>query len=197
MDKYEKEMFDFLTQEENLNGLIIAKNQFNTVSEVLAKSLWAKVSGNLEKHLENQKEWVVRSDKQITDPHSKIYLHDNQQKSQKDGLPSMFFGWERLTRSYPYYGFFLNKDSDQFKAEEIRKYLLEKKHEIANGMKGPDGGWLFWDQDSQIDFNIDKTLLNLIPAKVDSKALELSQMLIDLFEKMRPVYNQVKKDFIV
>jgi len=196
MDKFQKEMFDFLTREENLKGLIIAKNQYNLVVETLAKDLWNKVFSNLSGYFQDQNNWSVKFDKQISDSRSKLYLYDKELKIQKDGLPSMFFGWERLTKSYPYYGFFINLNSDEFRADEISRYILEHKHEFAHGLKGPDGGWLIWDQDNHIDFNIDNTLLNISPARVDSKADELSGMLIDLFNSMLESYNYVKRKFI-
>ena len=195
MDNYEKEMFDFLTQEENLKGLIIAKNQFNSVSETLIKTLWDKVTTNLSIEMKRYSGWEVKSDKQLSDSHSKIYLYDKDLKLQKDGLPSMFFGWERLSRSYPYYGFYVNLASEDFKVTEMVLYLLDQKPDFAKEFKGQDGGWLFWDQDKQLDFNIDNTLINIIPAKVDEKAKELSDMLLDLFINMQDIYRFIKLEY--
>ena len=195
MDKFEKEMFEFLTQEENLKGLIIAKNQFNIVSETLIKTLWDKVAANLSLEMKRFPGWEVKTDKQISDSHSKIYLHDKELNLQKDGLPAMFFGWERLSRSYPYFGFFVNLASEDFKVNEMVPYLADHKPDFAKEFKGQDGGWLFWDQDKQLDFNIDNTLINIIPAKVDEKAKELSDMLLDLFINMQDIYRFIKLEF--
>lgn len=195
MDQYEKEMYEFLTQEDNLKGLIIAKNQFNSVRDTLIRTLWEKVENNLKKHIEGKAVWSITKYKEIPDMFSKIYLYDNDLKMQKNELPSYFFGWERLGQKYPYYGFWINTESDQYKVDEIAVYLQSRKYEIAKGFGGPDGCWLFWGQDKQIEFNNDNTLLNIIPSKVDEKAKGLSDMLMDLFNDMHESYDYIKKEY--
>lgn len=195
MDNYEKEMFEFLTLEENLKGLIIAKNQFNSVRDTLIKTLWEKVEANLKNQFDGKVGWFIERDKQISDMFSKIYLYDKEIRMQRNALPSFFFGWERLSQKYPYYGFWINTESDEYRVEEIASYLKGRKHEIARGLGGPDGCWLFWGQDKQLEFNNDNTLINIIPTKVDNKAKELSDMLLDLFNDMQESYNFIKKEF--
>jgi hypothetical protein len=127
-------------------------------------------------------------DKQIFYSRSKIYLRDKKLTILQNRLPSFLFGWERLANSYPYFGFWINQEFNDFKVLEVSDYFNKRRNEIACGFQESEDGWLFWDKEGQLDFNNDNCLVYIIPSRLESKALELTHLLINLFNDMEVCY---------
>lgn len=189
MNEYEKEMYAFLTEEENLKGLIIGKNQFDFVRENLIKTFWDKVAEIIGEHLKDDTRWEVKKDENIFSVYSKLYLVDNKLMPKKSEHPLLFFCWERLASDYPYYGLCTNVSLGDKRVKVIESVWEKRNPEISNFQKS--AAWPLWDGDKSFDFKKDSTLLHIIPSKVDEKAKEYAALFIDFFENMKEVYDVV------
>lgn len=196
MNEYEKEMFDFLTKEENMKGLIIAKNQFGTIRSKLLSDFWNLTHQKLVDSFKHESSWEVILQPDITNQFSKLYVSEkNMKRSAGNGLPSFIFCWERLTMSYPYYGFWLNRESQEYKFEKIYTYLLDVKRDKFPGFGKPEEWFPLWDNDKEIDFSNDESLLKIIPGKLENTSEEYCSLLVDLFKSMKEDYAHIKANF--
>jgi hypothetical protein len=187
-------MFDFLTVEENLNGLIIGMNQFGIIRENLISTFWNKVLYNLKEHFKGNLRWEVKIDSNIFNQYSKLYLCDKKVGTSDNGYPSLFFCWERLSSSYPYYGIFTNLESKQFDFDKVSSFLISQKTGKLSGFES-EPKWPLWTGDINFDFNDHKTLLQIIPSKVDEKAKEFSTLLLDFFESIQESYEIILREY--
>lgn len=200
MDNYEKEMFNFLTIEENLKGLVIAKDQYKKVREGLIKNFWNTVFNNLKTHFKDSKEsirWEIKMDNNIFNQYSKLYLRDKNLVLKPDEHPLVFFCWENLAYSYPYYGICTNRslsENDKTKVFDIisQEKSSFKNNELSTFEKSPM--WPLWAGDRQFDFSNDQTLLQIIPTKQEELAQQFADQLIDLFNLLQGSYERILQE---
>jgi hypothetical protein len=195
MKKYEEEMFNFLTIEENFQGMLTAKNQFPMVKKKLISNLWSKVYQILKAHYKDKSEWIVKLDERLEIDTSKVYIYSKDLNLEANGLPPFLFGWERLSSSSPFYGFWVNHKGIFYDYLKIMDYLETQKDNIAPELEGRDEWWAFWDEDETLDFSNELTLVEILPAAVDSKAQIMADKIISLQKKMQEEYKFIKSQF--
>ncbi len=194
MDKYEEEMFNFLTIEDNLKGLIIAKNQFKNVRERLIKNFWKSVQNDLKANLKDPTRWEVKIDSNIFVQYSKLYLLDKSLVNKPDTHPLVFFCWEELSFDNPCYGLCTNTrlpDTDRKKVFDIVSHESSAflNNELSSFKKSDL--WPLYADVHQYDLSNDQTLLQIIPTKQEELAKQFSDQLINLFNLLQDIYERI------
>jgi hypothetical protein len=195
MNKYEEEMFDFLVTEENLQALIIAKNQFPLVRERLIQNFWNKVFGNVKNGLIEYENWEVKLEENITKWYSKLYIKEKNVFIFENHLPSFIFCWQRLNQNYPFYGFWINEQTNEFDVTKVKEYIGSIQKENFAEYHGYDDWFLLWEGVESFNFSNDETLLQIIPSLLEEKAKDFSDRILDLFEKCQIHYNHIQTNF--
>lgn len=194
MDKYEEEMFNFLTIEENLKGLIIAKNQFNNVRKGLIVNFWNRVRNNLSAYFIDSNRWEVKLDSNIFEQYSKLYLIDKSIYSIHTGHPLVFFCWESLAASYSYYGFCINRSLPEVDKSKVFDIISQERSSLKNhelSVYESSDLWPLLAGDRQFDLSNDQILLQIIPSKQEELAKKFADQLIDLFNLMQNSYERI------
>ena len=196
MTNPENEFFEFLTTEENLKGLIIAKNQFPSVKEKLIQNFWNKVLEKVTEGLQKHPGWEAKLESNIWHQHTKLYIklklchiYDT------NHLPSIIFCFQRLGQYAPFIGFWINEQTTEYKKDAIKAYIASKHQEDFPEFKDFDDWWLVWDELTDFNLSIDETLLQIIPTKVEEKAKEFSDRLWDLFERVKPHLDYINENY--
>lgn len=197
METYSRKMYQFLSKEENLKGLIIAKEQFPLVKKQLTLDFWKEVKLILTNALANDPNWEVILEEGIINSNtSKLYVWDKGHlgKNAPNKLPDFMFCWERLSTSYPYFGFWVNTESIEFKSQEIINFLSEKKNILAEGYEDMAESFPFWWNDNELDFNSDNSLLLISAENRSKKAQEYADIVIELMDRMKEDYDKILND---
>lgn len=186
MSDYDDKMFEFLTQEENLEGLILAKNQFPDVKKRLIIGFWNSVKSKLKEIMPDYFTVHLEHDR-IEKGDSKLFIYKKGQNMCKNNLPSVIVLFENLNGS-TFYGVFVNEESvdiDPSKAMDKLKDLNLK------GYERPYGIYPLWKYDSELDFSSDQSLINIIPSKRDEKANSCAQTLIELAKETESIVDEI------
>lgn len=197
MTNPENEFFEFLTTEENLKGLIIAKNQFPSVKETLIQNFWSKVLEKVTEGLQKHPGWNVKLESNISHQHAKLYISLANSIIYENKLPSIIFCFQRLTQYSPFIGFWINEQTKEYKTNAVKAYIASKHQENFPEFKDFDDWWLVWDEMTDFNLSIDETLLQIIPTKVEEKAKEFSDRLWDLFERVKPHLDYINENYKV
>lgn len=195
MSNYEKEMFQFLTTEENLKGLIIAKNHFPLVKEKLLHNFWNQVYVNIQLGIKAHENWEVKRDGNLTKWNSKIYIKERDDHIFENGFPSMIFCWERLMVDYPYFCFWYNEDYNEYDSRLSKDYIARCKQSNFQDFEGPINWFFLWKGDEKINFSNDNGLFHITPELYLDKAKEFSDAIIDLFANCIDHYYFIKDNF--
>jgi hypothetical protein len=196
---YEDEIFNFLTSKENYIALVKAKEHFPKVKKRLIETLWQKVFVGLKEHYDQSQMWLVRKDSNIENALSKVYIYpQNIEWVKSNDLPAYFIGWERLSKSDPYYGFWINEQSQEYSFQTIMEYCREHKKDIAPEMDDPEDGewWPFWVGLEDLNFDKEETLTLILPHKLDDTVNRFVRNIINIEEKMSehlPKISKMKK----
>jgi hypothetical protein len=191
---YEDEIFNFLTSEQNYLALVKAKEHFPKVKKRLIENFWTKVFEGLKNHYANNQIWVVKKDSNVEHPLSKVYIYRSDIDWVKSNeLPPFLIGWERLSQSYPYYGFWVNEKSEKYDFQKIIEYFRDNKKSIAPEMDDIDGWWGIWDSPNDINFDKEETLIALLPDRLDETANSFVNNIINLEEKMKVHFEEIIK----
>jgi len=173
MDKFEEEIFDYLTEEDNFRPAYEIHQFFPEVKKKLITDFWNLVSKSL-KIKTNDTNWEVEIYDNIFDRYSKMGLHlDNQYN--KD-LRVIF---ERLHGNV-YYGLWINKKSTDLNVPKINDYAntIEGLKEIESPNNAYWLGSAYLDQDFQ---NL-HTLESILPDKREILVDEYSNLLFEFAE---------------
>jgi hypothetical protein len=195
MTNPDQEFFEFLTSKENLQGLIIAKNQFPIIKEKLIADFWNKVQRKTREAIADKPEWEVVLEENITKWYSKLYIQRKGARLFDNKLPSFIFCWQRLNQHYPYYGFWINEQTTEYDIPGVTEYIGRIQREEFPELKGYDEWFLIWEGYEEFNLADDLTLLQIIPSVMDEKAKDLSDILVELFEKVLVHYNFIEKHF--
>lgn len=163
-------MFDFLVTEENLQALIIAKNQFPLVRERLIQNFWNKVIDNVKNGLIEYENWEVKLEENITKWYSKLYIKEKKVFIFENHLPSFIFCWQRLNQNYPFYGFWINEQTTEYDTQKVKDYIGSIQKENFPEYHGYDDWFLIWEGVESFNFSNDETLLQIIPSLMEEKA---------------------------
>ena len=194
MNDYEDKMFQFLTEEENLKGMIIAKNQFPGVREKLIQNFWNQVYKNVKTAILNKQEWEVVLEGNINLWHSKLYIREKEGKTRvlDNGFPSFIFCLERLTAGSPYVAFWMNQhESTDYDLAKVHEYLSLKNYQKL--MYDGTGSWfLLWREYQNFNLANDESLIQIVPTKMGEKAKEFSDALLELFNNHLEDYDHFR-----
>ncbi len=194
MTNPEQEFFEFLTTEENLKGLIIAKNQFPIVREKLIQDFWNSVLTKINEKLKAYPEWEAVLEPNITKWYSKLYIKEKKATLfEKNQLPSFIFCFQRLNQHYPYVGFWINEETTEYNRETVKEYMAVQQKEHFSEFKGFEEWWLVWDEIADFDLSIDETLLQIRPDVMHEKAQDFADRLFTLFEHTQEQLIYIKK----
>lgn len=187
MSDYDDKMFGFLTQEENLEGLILAKNQFPDVRKRLISEFWIAVKSKLDAEKPNDFEIYFELDR-IEKTNSKLSLYKKgQDLCEINSLPSIAISFENLNGA-TFYGIFVNNESKSIKIKEG----IEKLSALPlKDFKKEDNWYPLWKYDSELDFFNDQSLMNIIPSKRDEKANSCAQTLIELAKETESIVDEI------
>lgn len=186
MTNPDQEFFQFLTEEGNLKGLIVAKNQFPIVRDKLIVNFWDQVRDKLIIGLKKQPQWEVKLESNIYHQHAKLFIFLKGSHIYKNHLPSIIFCFQRLTEKYPYLGFWINEQTNEYKTDRVKEYVASIHQEHFSEFKGFDDWWLIWEGLESFDLSNEFKLLEIIPTKAEEKAEDFANRLIDLFERVLP-----------
>jgi hypothetical protein len=191
----EQEFFEFLTTEENLKGLIIAKNQFPSIREKLIENFWKKVLEKVTDRLQNSPEWEAKLESNISHQHAKLYVSAKKSHIYDNKLPSIIFCFQRLTQHCPYIGFWINEQTREYNKDAIKVYIASKYKEHFSEFKGFEDWWLIWDEMTDFNLSIDETLLQIIPSEAEEKAQDFTERLLELFERVKPHLSYINENY--
>lgn len=195
MTNPEQDFFEFLTTEENLKGLIIAKNQFPSVREKLIQDFWKKVLEKVTEGLNIYPEWEAKLESNISHQHAKLYIFPRKSHIYDNKLPSIIFCFQRLTQHCPYIGFWINEQTTEYNKDAIKAYIASKQKEHFAEFKGFEDWWLIWDDMTDFNLYIDETLLQIIPSELEEKAKDFADRLLELFERVQPHLVYINENY--
>ncbi len=193
MTNPEQEFFKFLTTEENLKGLIIAKNQFPSVKEKLIQNFWKTVLEKVSAGLVSHHKWEAKLEPNISHQHAKLFISEKNAWFYSNRLPSIIFCFQRLSQHYPYIGFWINEQTTEYDTIAVKDYVASKHKEHFPEFKGFEDWWLIWDEIQDFDLSIDETLIQIIPTLADEKAQDFADRLLGLFERVQPHLTHIKE----
>lgn len=196
MNNYDNELFDFLATEENLNALIIAKNQFPNVRKKLIQDFWNEVKRQIEDGLgENRANWEVILEENITNWFSKLYIKERKVPILENRLPSFIFCWQRLNQNFPFFGFWINEQTKSYNIEKVSEYVATIHRENFSEYKEYDEWFLIWDGVEEFNLSNDQTLLQIVPSVMNEKAKDFADRLLELFSKTQVHYQFIQNNF--
>lgn len=187
MPTFEDEIFEFLTSEANYKAMLKARDYFPVIKERLISELWEKVYNGLEEFCSKNPTWKAVKEANLNSEWSKVYIYMTEEKREKNGLPPFLIGWERLAQSYPYYGFWVNKEGTVYDFEKIMAYFEQERssfEKIDSIQDINDEWWGFWGKPLKLDFNIDITLVDILPKHLERTSNDFIQKIIHIEEMM-------------
>ncbi len=190
MSTYDDEMFNFLVEEENLKGLIVAKNQFPVIRERLIRDFWNKTAEIIKNKIQENQRWEIVIWKDILSSESTLYLRDKNIQTVKSELPPILFCWDMLSSNNPRCGLWVNPTLEDSKKKILREEFEKIRIELFQDFEN-SGNWPLIQIYKGLDFSNDNMLIKITPKNQDEKANELAEILFDLFERMHVHYDKI------
>ena len=179
-DKYEKEMYDFLTHPENFENMMKVMELKDMVRENLIVEFWELVIKKMESLNESAgKKWLVLGPKNkeaFFEKHATINLIKPEWEDEKKVSP-MGVAWQAISTSF-YYGIWAEPESNRIDSLRVREHF--KKLDMA-GFKS-DQWWPMFAH-SGYHFQNLKDLEHILPDRRDDLAEEYANLVFDLAEK--------------
>ncbi len=176
MDKYEQELYNFLTQEMNFGTMLKVINQFKQVRENLLDEFWNGVYDKLVKSINIKNgNWKVFNPGNKVHSNAKLIIYkdawiDNGQH------PFAGVAWENLFAN-SYFGVWVNMDSNKVDYAFIDSNLQNMRN--INGYKTEKQWWPLWKY-GKYDFSNNSELLYILPEKSDPIINDYAELLLTL-----------------
>jgi hypothetical protein len=182
MEKWEEDIFSFLTEKEHFESLIKIAPYYEKVKKELLSQFWEAVYQKIQAFVKSKDGWQVSKPNDIFERNAHILLYKNSWVPQGEWA-SISLGWEWLTFSKPFFCLLINHDSkvlDIEKAMREGELLINMVNEKFNfELEGNYGWWAFW-QYAEIDFNTDTEFIKILPDNRELLIDSFSNTIINL-----------------
>jgi hypothetical protein len=200
MTNYNDEMFQFLATEENVEGLIIAKDQFEKVKMRLISEFWEEVLLALNTELiQSYQGWEVRLQRHGLNTGAKypklfIFNRVQQKITQSYELPSFMYCIENLNARKCFFGFWVNDKSEFYNGGDLLNYVSNWNEKLNFGYESKDDWYPLWTFIDGLDFNNDFTLKKLVETNRKEYISNIVSTVTKLFIETKDDYLELIND---
>jgi len=187
MDKYEQEMFNFLTQRENFEAMLRMKTAYTSVRLHLLEQFWALVIDKLEKKLIAIKgDWKVYNPPNKQHDHAKVVVYKESWLLHSiSDHPFVGLAWEHLYTK-PFYGVWYDVKSNKINAQKLINDLLSVSREYK--MSQESEWWPAWKY-GEYFLSDDADISNILPDLRDITAEMYAGALVNLLPGVERVVD--------
>lgn len=187
MDRYDEEIFNFLTERKNFEAMLKVNSKFRIIREQLLHQFWNQVAVILNKKLiGNTNNWKVLNPNNKENPKAKLMIYKDAWK-QKENLPFVGVAWEGLF-SNSYSGVYNNIESKLIDSEKLKNALDDLR--IRLDFQRDTNWWPMWRR-GPYNFSIDNDLVNILPDRLNTSAEEYSDILLKILAEVEPIIDHV------
>ncbi len=197
MNNYEKEIYQYFTEESHFRKMIAISQHALVVKRQLMSEFWESLLKELENRVsENYKEWEVSTYGDFTISWGKILIHKLHHKDRgEDNLPLLAIGIQRIMdRQYPFYGIFLNNKTKKYNVEDVISYIRNIEV-IKDWSQDNDKWWPRWKM-AECDFRNEDDYVKILPEKREVTINSICNSLVNLIEllsdEMDNIYTRKK-----
>lgn len=197
MNNYEKEIYQYFTEESHFRKMIAISQHALVVKRQLMLDFWESLLKELENRVsENYKEWEVSTYGDSTISWGKILIHKLHHKDRgEDNLPLLAIGIQRIMdRQYPFYGIFLNNKTKKYNVEDVISYIRNIEV-IKDWSQDNDKWWPRWKM-AECDFRNEDDYVKILPEKREVTINSICNSLVNLIEllsdEMDNIYTRKK-----
>ncbi len=187
MDKYEQEMYNFLTERTNFEAMLKVMSQFRFVKEELLRNFWNQVHFFLsDKSNDGTNKWQILNPTNKENPKAKLIVYKNMWR-QNAAHPFVGVAWEGLFGN-AYLGVYNDINSKSINSEKLRKALEDIKNQL--GYLVDTDWWPMW-QHGPYNFSVDSDLVYILPDRLAGTAEEYADKLLQLLHKVETIIDTV------
>lgn len=176
MDKFEKEIFEYLIKEENFSSAYEIYQFFPAVKEQLIEDFWKSVKESLESMVEDTN-WEIEIYNDVFDTYSKMGMHLG-----KDLNKDIRIIFEKLHGDV-YYGLWINHNSAKLNTNKIFEYAADI--EKLKGIEAPSNKYWLGLIKLNENFQNLHTLKKILPKGKENLVNEYSNMLFQFAEELK------------
>jgi|GEM_PF-3135745 len=187
MDKYEQEVFNFLTQRDNFESMIKVVNHYSRIRKQVLESFWNQVADNLLSRVKEINDyWEIINPPNKDDKNAKLIIYKKLWKNNEQ-YPFVGVAWERLS-AHSYYGVWSDIKSSLINSPKLKQALDSWRNEI--NFETDNSWWYLWSH-GKYDFNIQNDLVFILPDVAASAAEEYADNLLSLLSKAEIIIDTV------
>jgi hypothetical protein len=193
MDKYEQEIFNFLTQRENFEAMLKVNNHFGMVKDNLLQNFWNLVATKLQEKIRELPlpNWRLINPQKKDRNDAKLLIYKDSWKLQNETHPFVGVASEHLYTN-AYYGVWCNMHSKSIDNPKLKDALSDLRNRL--NFKVDTNWWPLWVH-GQYNFSSDTYITYILPDRVDTAAEEYAECLISLLPDASKVIDDVMDSF--
>lgn len=187
MNKFDKDLYEFVTSVENFEPAFEIANKFELFKAKLIKDFWRNVFENLKPYKKDLEGWLSF---QETD--SLIWLYHKKYCNQ-DEIASIATCFYNYGSGRIMLGIYFNKEINSFKYEKVREFAAKMiKDEWRLGPK-TDSFPIYKLMNE--NFNTYETLRKILPLEGDGLAREYAETLVNAHKELYPLIEKFGVEF--
>lgn len=196
MDKFDREIFDFLTEPEHFNQMLKVQKHFWMVRHNLLEEFWKLVLVKVQEKIGDQSEkWHAKRNYKVDARWSSLWLvKEDWRKDVKGESMPLAISWESLCQDV-HYGVWIKNDSKVWDPVRMREqgFKIAKQHKMDTDKHY----WPVKYYPKEYDFNHHQNLKHILPTVREETASEFANILWDIattFEaELDKMYQMRKK----
>jgi hypothetical protein len=187
MDKYEEEIYKFLTERTNFEAMLKVNSNFRFIKDELLRQFWNKVAAGLNSKINiDVNKWKVLNPQNKQHPKAKLIVYKEIWR-QSETHPFVGVAWEGLYLN-PYFGVYNNLDCKLINSDKLRTSLEDIRFRLS--FQVDTNWWPMW-QYGRYNFSEDNNLVNILPDSLETSAEEYSDSLIRLLNEVEVIIDKV------